>query len=101
MSTIEITRFPGEAARLEAVIREHTEEFAAIAKYAKSIGCLHHRFAARRHQLVLIEEWQDIGKAVTKYWGLPEGLALLREAGVQPETLVATHYRSMTDPTEF
>jgi hypothetical protein len=102
MSTIEIARFqPGEAATLESVIRAHTGEFGAIGEYARSLGCLHHRFAAARHELLLIDEWRDIGEAVTKFWGLPEGLALLREAGVQLPAVEVRHYRSISDPTEF
>jgi hypothetical protein len=101
MSTIEISRFRGEPARLEAVIRAHLGDFEAIADYARSVGCLHHRFAAGRDELVLIDEWQDIGQAVTKFWGLPESIPLVREAGLQLPAVEVKHYRSMTDPTEF
>lgn len=100
MSTIEIVRIPGDAAQLEAVIRAHTPEFEALAEQAKAIGCLHHRFVASRDELVLIDEWQDIGAAVTKWWGRPDAMALLREAGVQLP-FHARHYRSIRDTTEF
>jgi hypothetical protein len=100
MSTINITKFPGESASLEAVVRAHTADFEAIAEYARSVGCLHHRIVARSHELVVIDEWENIGEAVTKFWGLPEGNALFREAGVGPP-IDWGNYRPIWDPTEF
>ena len=106
MSTVYIAACPGDAARLEAVIRARLGDFKAIAEYAKSLGCLHRRFFASDEEIILVAEWQDIEVAVRKVWFLPETAAVLREAGVPPphawsNAVKPGHYRSIADPTEF
>jgi hypothetical protein len=106
MSTIYIAACPGDAARLEAVLRARTDDFNAIAQYAKSKGCLHRRFLAGNEEIVLIAEWQDIETAVRNVWFLPEAASVLREAGLPPphawsDMIKTGHYRSIADPTEF
>lgn len=38
---------------------------------SRGTGCLHIGYWPFS-ELVLIDEWRDIGEAVTKFWGLPE-----------------------------
>jgi hypothetical protein len=106
MSATYIAASSSDPARLEAVIKARTGDFEALTEYAKSMGCLHRRFVAGNHELVIVSEWRDVETAVRNVWFMPEAASLLREAGVPPphvwsDAVRAGHYRSIADPTEF
>jgi hypothetical protein len=61
---------------------------------------MHHRFVARGHELLLINEWLS-AEAAVGFWFEPMATELLREADMSPLADQGAYYRSITDPGEF
>ncbi len=68
---------------LRGLFESKREEFVALAEVAKSVGALHHRFAAGDGEVLILDEWESAEAFHQFFDGRPEIAALMQEAGVQ------------------
>jgi len=100
MSVIVLSKWRGDPAGLEALLRSRPADFKDLAAKARSDGALHHRLAAGDREVLVIAEWESAEGYDALYPGHPAMLELLREAGID-EPPEVTYYRPISDPGEF
>jgi|tagenome__1003787_1003787.scaffolds.fasta_scaffold18712612_1 hypothetical protein len=60
MSVIVMTRYPGKATDLEAILDEHGEKLRKISDRSRDQGCLHHMFVEDTDgNVLIIDEWDS------------------------------------------
>jgi hypothetical protein len=57
MSVLVIGKFQGDTATFRQALQDRAEEFADIAKRARSAGAIHHRFGIGDGFVVIVDEW--------------------------------------------
>jgi quinol monooxygenase YgiN len=82
MSVYMSLRMEADPARLEEVARRNQDMLKAIAERAKGQGCIHHAFAARNGEIVVMDEWES-EDAFQRFFQTDQDIPkLLQEAGV-------------------
>ena len=60
MSVIVMTKFPGPAATMEIIAKEHGDVLDRVSEEAKTLGCVHHCFVEDSDgQVLVIDEWDS------------------------------------------
>ena len=90
MSVLVIGRFQGDTATFRKSLTDRADEYAKIAKEAKSAGALHHRFGVGEDYVVIMDEWESI-EQFHQFFGNPELQAFIGSVGGTgaPEMIVS------------
>ena len=87
MSVYMSMRIKGDPAKLEEVAASNREMLKGIAGRAQEQGCIHHRFAGRDGEIVVIDEWESEEAFQRFFEGEDDIPKLMQEVGVteQPQ----------------
>jgi heme-degrading monooxygenase HmoA len=100
MSVYMSLRMKADGSRLEEVARENQDMLQAIAERARGQGCIHHTFAQRDGEVVVMDEWES-EDAFRRFYDADEDVPkLMQQAGVQSEPEIS-FYRPMRLGDEF
>ena len=102
MSVIVMTKFPGRASDMEAIVDRHSETLQRISQRGRDQGCVHHMFVEDTDgNVLIIDEW-DSRESFDTFFAAQQGdiQPLAAEAGVTgPPT--STTYRIIDTADRF
>jgi hypothetical protein len=100
MSVYMSLRMQADPARLEEAARENQDTLLAIADRAKGQGCIHHTFAARDSEVIVMDEWESEEAFQRFFEADPDIPSLMQKAGVSGEPEIK-FYRPLRLGDEF
>jgi quinol monooxygenase YgiN len=93
-------RVKADADQLERYAKENPEILKGITDNAKSVGCIHHTFAAENGDVVVMDEWES-QEAFEKFFnGNKDVEKVMSDMGVQSEPEIH-FYRPLNTGDQF
>lgn len=100
MSVYMSLRVKADADKLEQYAKENADLIHGIADSAKSVGCIHHTFAAENGDVVVMDEWES-QEAFEKFFnGNKDVEKVMSDMGVQSEPEIH-FYRPLDTGDQF
>jgi quinol monooxygenase YgiN len=94
-------RVKADRAKLEELAAgEWKERLQAISQRGKSMGAIHHRFAAANGEIVVMDEWESREQFERFFNGTPEIAEFMQAVGVQSEPEIS-FYEPLATGDEF
>jgi quinol monooxygenase YgiN len=93
-------RVKADADKFESYAKEHADVLKGIADNAKSLGCIHHTFAAENGDVVVMDEWES-QEAFEKFFNDNQEVAkVMQDMGVQSDPEIH-FYRPLDTGDQF
>src|SRR3954463_4586001 len=102
MSVLMVVRIPVDAADMERVAREHSDDLKAISQRAKDRGAIHHAFYEGDSGVVAVDEWDSPESFQAFYEAEAQGIGqLMTAAGASGEPAPPTFHRKLDTGDNF
>ena len=100
MSVYMSLRVKADADKFERYAKENAELINGIAENSKSLGCIHHTFAAENGDVVVMDEWES-REAFEKFFNDNQDVAkVMQDMGVQSDPEIH-FYRPLDTGDQF
>ena len=100
MSVYMSLRVKADADKMERFAQEHEDLMHKITDRAKSLGCIHHTFAAENGDVIVMDEWES-REAFEKFFNDNADVAkIMQDVGVQSEPEIH-FYRPLQTGDQF
>ncbi len=102
MSVIVMTKYPGKATDLEAILDKHGETLRTISQRSRDQGCLHHMFVEDTDgNVLIIDEWDSRESFDTFFAAQQDAIQPVAAAGGVTGPPTSTTYRIIDSADRF
>ena len=102
MSVIVMTKYPGKATDLEALLDKHGETLRKIAQRGRDQGCVHHMFVEDTDgDVLIIDEWDSRESFDAFFAAQQDEIQPIAAAGGVTGPPTSTTYRIIDSPDRF